>query len=170
MVRRAARRLQESGRRDSNPRPPAPKAGALPSCATPRVRRRLLTHRYTLGPVKAVVEPLEGNKVKLSVEVDESEFEKDIDAAFRRIAKEVRLPGFRPGKAPRRILEAKLGKDVGREEALREALPSYYIQAIKDHEVDVIAAPEIDITAGKDEGPIAFDAVVEVRPTITVGG
>jgi trigger factor len=120
--------------------------------------------------VKAVVEPLEGNKVKLSVEVDESEFEKDIDAAFRRIAKEVRLPGFRPGKAPRRILEAKLGKDVGREEALREALPSYYIQAVKDHDVDVIAAPELEITAGKDEGPIAFDAVVEVRPTVTVPG
>ena len=120
--------------------------------------------------MKAVVEPLEGNKVKLSVEVDESEFEKDIDAAFRRIAKEVRLPGFRPGKAPRRILEAKLGKDVGREEALREALPNYYYQAVKDHDVDVIAAPEIDITAGKEDGPVAFDAVVEVRPTVLVPG
>ena len=120
--------------------------------------------------MKAVVEPLEGNKVKLSVEVDEGEFEKDIDAAFRRIAKEVRLPGFRPGKAPRRILEAKLGKDVGREEALREALPSYYAQAVRDHDVDVIAAPEIDITAGKDEGPVTFDAVVEVRPSVLVPG
>jgi len=120
--------------------------------------------------VQAVVEPLESNKVKLSVEVDEGEFEKDIDAAFRRIAKEGRLPGFRPGKAPRRILEAKLGKDVGREEALREALPHYYYQAVKDHDVDVIAAPEIDITAGKDEGPVVFDAVVEVRPSVLVPG
>jgi trigger factor len=120
--------------------------------------------------VKAVVEPLEGNKVKLSVEVDEGEFEKDIDAAFRRIAKEVRLPGFRPGKAPRRILEAKLGKDVGREEALREALPTYYSQAVREHEVDVIAAPEIDITSGKDDGPVVFDAVVEVRPSVSVPG
>ena len=120
--------------------------------------------------MKAVVEPLEGNKVKLSVEVDESEFEKDIDAAFRRIAKEVRLPGFRPGKAPRRILEAKLGKDVGREEALREALPTYYYQAVKENEVDAIAAPELEITAGKDDGPVVFDAVVEVRPTVTVPG
>ena len=120
--------------------------------------------------MKAVVEPLEGNKVKLSVEVDEGEFEKDIDAAFRRIAKEVRLPGFRPGKAPRRILEAKLGKDVGREEALREALPTYYYQAVKDHDVDAIAAPEIDITAGKEEGAVTFDAVVEVRPSVLVPG
>jgi trigger factor len=120
--------------------------------------------------VKAVVEPLEGNKVKLSVEVDESEFEKDIDAAFRRIAKEVRLPGFRPGKAPRRILEAKLGKDVGREEALREALPAYYYRAVKENEVDAIAAPELEITSGKDEGPVVFDAVVEVRPSVSVPG
>src|SRR6187399_1532431 len=117
--------------------------------------------RYTHRPVRASVEPLEGNKVRLSVEVDETEFEKDIDAAFRRIAKEVRLPGFRPGKAPRRILEAKLGKDVGREEALREALPTYYYQAVKENEVDAIAAPELEITSGKDEGPVLFDAVVE---------
>jgi trigger factor len=120
--------------------------------------------------VKAVVEPLEGNKVKLSVEVEEGEFEKDIDAAFRKIAREVRLPGFRPGKAPRRVLEAKLGKDVGREQALRDALPEYYYRAVQDNDVDVIAPPEIDITGGKDEGPVLFDAVVEVRPIITVPG
>jgi trigger factor len=120
--------------------------------------------------VKAVVEPLEGNRVKVSVEVDETEFERDLDAAFRRISREVRLPGFRPGKAPRRLLEAKLGKDVGREEALREALPTYYSQAVRDNDVDVIAAPEIEITAGKDEGPVTFDAIVEVRPVISIGG
>src|SRR5579863_7562270 len=93
--------------------------------------------------MKAVVEPLEGNKVKLSIEVDEQEFERDIDAAFKRIAREVRIPGFRPGKAPRRILEARLGKDTGRTEALREAVPGYYSQAIVENEVDAVAAPEI---------------------------
>ena len=62
-------------------------------------------HRYTSRPVKSTLEPLEGNNVKLSIAVDESEFDHDIDAAFRKIAKEVRLPGFRPGKAPRRILD-----------------------------------------------------------------
>jgi trigger factor len=120
--------------------------------------------------VKSVIEPLEGNRVKVSVEVDEAEFERDLDAAFRRISREVRLPGFRPGKAPRRLLEAKLGKDIGREEAFREALPTYYSQAVRENNVDVIAAPEIEITAGKDEGPVTFDAVVEVRPIISVGG
>jgi trigger factor len=120
--------------------------------------------------MKAVVEPLEGNKVKLSIEVAEDEFEKDIDAAFRRIAREVRIPGFRPGKAPRRILEARLGKEAGRTEALRDALPSYYSRAVREHQVDVVAAPELDIKAGEQSGPVAFDAVVEVRPEIAVVG
>ena len=120
--------------------------------------------------MKAVVEPLEGNKVKLSVEVDEAEFEKAIDAAFRKIAREVRIPGFRPGKAPRRLLEARLGKESGRAEALRDALPDYYSRAIRENEVDAIAAPDIDITSGEKEGPVAFDAVVEVRPRLHLAG
>ena len=111
------------------------------------------------------MESLEGNKVKVSVEVDETEFDKAMDAAFRRIATEVRIPGFRPGKAPRRLLEARVGTSVARDEALREALPEYYALAVREHDVDVIAPPEIDITSGREEGPVVFDAVVEVRPT-----
>lgn len=120
--------------------------------------------------MKTSVEPLEGNKVKVSVEVDESELEPAIDAAFKRIAREVRLPGFRPGKAPRKLLEARIGSLAAREEAFREALPEFYARAVRDHDVDVIAAPEIDITAGQESGPVAFDAVVEVRPKVEVAG
>ena len=69
--------------------------------------------------MRTSLEPLEGNKVKLSVEVDVSEFDKDIDLAFKKIAREVRIPGFRPGKAPRRILETRIGLAPAREEALR---------------------------------------------------
>lgn len=127
-------------------------------------------HRYTPPPVKSTVEALEGNKVKVSVEVDEAEFDEAVAEAFKRIAREVRIPGFRPGKAPRRILEQRLGKDVGRQEALRGALPEYYARAVGEHEVDVIAPPEIDITAGQEEGAVAFDAVVEVRPKIQLAG
>ena len=120
--------------------------------------------------MRSSVEPLEGNKVKLSVEVDEQEFEKALDAAFRRIAREVRIPGFRPGKAPRRILEARIGTEAARQEALREALPDYYAEALRESSIDPIAPPEIDITAGEESGPIAFDAVVEVMPQINVAG
>jgi trigger factor len=120
--------------------------------------------------MKSTVEPLEGNKVKLSVEVDAGEFEAAVDAAFRKIAKEVRLPGFRPGKAPRKVLEARLGPLAGREQALQDSLPEYYSAAVIEHDVDVIAPPDIDITGGHESGDIAFDAVVEVRPSIEVPG
>ena len=120
--------------------------------------------------MRTTVEPLEGNKVKLSVEVDDIEFEQALDAAFRKIAREVRIPGFRPGKAPRKLLEARMGKDTARQEALREALPEYYAEAVKTTELDPIAPPEIDITSSGDEGPIAFDAVVEVRPQVSIIG
>jgi trigger factor len=120
--------------------------------------------------VKATVEPLEGNKVKLSVEVDEQEFEQAVDAAFKKIAREVRIPGFRPGKAPRRLLESRLGSGAGRAQALNDSLPDYYSDAVKTNEVDVIAPPEIDVISGEDDGPVMFEAVVEVRPTIEVSG
>ncbi|MDZ7673848.1 MAG: trigger factor [Acidimicrobiales bacterium] len=120
--------------------------------------------------MNSTVEPLEDNKVKVSVTVDENEFETDIDAAFKRIAQEVNLPGFRRGKAPRKLLEARIGTAPAREEALREALPRYYADAVSEHEVDVIAAPELDITEGEEDGPITFEAVVEVRPVVTIAG
>jgi trigger factor len=120
--------------------------------------------------MNSTVEALEGNKVKVTVSVDESELESEIDAAFKRIAQEVNLPGFRRGKAPRKLLEARIGLAPAREEALREALPKYYGQAVSEHDVDVIAAPEIDITGGQEDGPLSFDAVVEVRPVVSVAG
>jgi trigger factor len=120
--------------------------------------------------VKSTVEELEGNKVKLTIEVDEGEFDKAVDAAFRKLAREVRIPGFRPGKAPRRLLEARMGTEMARQEALRDALPDFYERALKEHEVEAIAPPEIDITAGKEDGPVAFDAVVEVMPQVRVAG
>jgi trigger factor len=120
--------------------------------------------------MRSTVEPLEGNKVKLSIEVEAGEFEDAVNAAFKKIAKEVRLPGFRPGKAPRKVLEARIGHQAGREQALQDALPEYYSAAVIEHDVDVIAPPDIDITGGQESGDVAFDAVVEVRPSIEVPG
>ncbi len=127
--------------------------------------------RTTLaGLMKSTVEPEEGNKVKVAVQIDEAELEPAIDAAWREIAKEVSLPGFRPGKAPRKLLERQVGTEYARSEALRTALPEFYSQAVIEHDVDVIAAPELDITAGEDEGDVTFSALVEVRPQVQVAG
>ena len=120
--------------------------------------------------MRSTVEALEGNRVKVSVDIEAEEFEERLEEAFRKIARQIRLPGFRPGKAPRRVLEARLGPHAARGEALSDAVPEYYAQAVVDHDVDVIAPPEIDITSGAEEGPVSFDAVVEVRPLITITG
>ena len=123
-----------------------------------------------MSPLTTSVEPLEGNKVRLRVAVPADEFERAVDAAFRKLARQVKIPGFRPGKAPRQLLEARLGGEAAREQALRDSVPDYYAQAIEAEDIDVIAAPEIDITDGEDGGDVAFDAVVEVRPIIELVG
>lgn len=120
--------------------------------------------------MRATVQPEEGNRVRLSVEIDEAEFEKALNDTYRKLAKEVRVPGFRPGKAPRRILEARIGPEAVRGEALQDALPEFYAKALRDSDIDPIAAPEIDITGGRETGPISFDALVEVRPTVSIAG
>ena len=120
--------------------------------------------------MKSTLESLEGNKIKLSVEVPDAEFAKDIDAAFRKLANEVRLPGFRPGKAPRKVLEARIGIGPAREQALRDGIPQYLAKAVREHDVDLIASPDISITGGADEGDVSFDATCEIRPTVTVPG
>jgi trigger factor len=131
----------------------------------------------TVEPVQGDAESTEADtsatpvaKVKVHVTVPAGEFEKAIDDAFRKLAREVRIPGFRPGKAPRRLLEARLGTDIAREQALQDALPQYYVDAVTEHDVDVIAPPEIEITAGQEDGDVEFDAVVEVRPQVRLLG
>ena len=120
--------------------------------------------------MKSTVEPLEGNKVKLSITVEASELEPAVDAAWKQIAKEVKIPGFRAGKVPRKVLEARVDPTYARSEALQSAVPEFYTQAVREHDVDVIAQPEIDITDGEESGDIAFDAVVEIRPEIEIAG
>jgi len=120
--------------------------------------------------METTTEALEGNKVRLRVNVPASEFETAIDAAFRKLAREVRIPGFRPGKAPRRLLEAHLGTGIAREQALRDSLPEYYVKAVEAEDLDTIAPPELEVTAGQEEGDVEFDAVVEVRPQVEIEG
>ena len=130
----------------------------------------LNANRYTPKPVKSTLEALEGNQVKLSIEVEESEFDKNIDAAFRKIAHEVRLPGFRPGKAPRRVLEARIGMDAARGQALQDAIPEYLSKAVVEHKVDIVAQPDVNLLEGQESGVVKFEATCEVRPVVQVPG
>ncbi|MHB8681794.1 MAG: trigger factor [Acidimicrobiales bacterium] len=121
--------------------------------------------------MRATVAPVEGNRMRLSVEVDEAEVDEALDATVRRLAKQVRVPGFRPGRVPRPVLEARLGgPEALRQQAISDALPDLYARAVVDTELDPITAPQIDITSGSDGGPITFDALVEVRPSVGIPG
>ncbi|MEN9821684.1 MAG: trigger factor [Actinomycetota bacterium] len=108
--------------------------------------------------------------VRLTVTIGQDEFDRDIDAAFRKIGREARLPGFRNGKVPRKVLEARIGIQAAREEALRDAVPQYLAKAVREHDVDLIATPEVTVTAGAEEGEVTFEALCEIRPVITVPG
>ncbi len=129
---------------------------------------RLTSQRYTSDTVNSTHEILEDNQVKLVISLDEQEFDEAVEKAFRRIAKEIRLPGFRPGKAPRKVLEARLGPGAGRNEAIQDAVPEYYFKALIEHRVDAIDSPSFEVTDGQDEGALTFEAIVPVRPQIDI--
>jgi trigger factor len=121
--------------------------------------------------MRATTEPLEGNLVRLSVEIDEPEFDRALGDVVKTLATQIRVPGFRPGKVPRKVLEARMGgAGALRAEAIRESLPDFYARAVVDSEIDPIASPEIDITSGEDGGAVSFDAVVQVRPVVSIPG
>lgn len=120
--------------------------------------------------MKTTVEELDDNKVKLSVEVEAEEFEVEVEKAFKKIGRDVRLPGFRKGKVPRKVLEARFGSGMARGQALEDSIPNYFVTALGDLEIDMISPPEYDVTSGLEEGNVTFDAVVEVRPVSQIAG
>jgi trigger factor len=121
--------------------------------------------------MRATSEAVEGNRVRLSVEIDEAEVDKVVEATARRLASQLRVPGFRPGRVPRPVLEARLGGATAlRQQAISDALPDLYARAVSDTELDPIAAPEFDVVSGEESGPLTFDALVEVRPTVSLPG
>ena len=121
--------------------------------------------------MRATSEVVENNRVKLSVEVDESEMETALAAVVRSIGQNARIPGFRPGKVPRKVLEARMGGATAlRVEAIRDAIPDFYARAVSETEIDPIDQPEIDITGGEESGLVTFEATVEVRPVVSVVG
>ena len=111
-----------------------------------------------------------GPKIKLAVSIDDETFASEVEAAFKKISQQVRLPGFRPGKAPRRVLEAQLGPNAGRAQALEDSIPRLYSQALRENEIEAVGQPEIEVTAGLEDGSVEFEAVVEVRPQLDVSG
>lgn len=120
--------------------------------------------------MRSTTETLENNQVKLKVEISEDELLPKIEDAFRKVSRQAKLPGFRPGRAPRKVLEAKLGAGFARSEAIQENINKWADRAIVENELEPISAPEIIVIDGDDAGDVTLDVMVEVRPVLNIDG
>jgi trigger factor len=118
--------------------------------------------------VKSTVEQLSPTRVRINVEVPFKELQPDFDRAYKELAKQVRLPGFRPGKAPAKLLEARVGKQAILDQVVNEALPSRYGQAVTESDVRPLGQPEIEVTKKEYGEELIFTAEVDVRPDFTL--
>jgi trigger factor len=118
--------------------------------------------------VKSTVEQLSPTRVRINVEVPFTELKPDFDRAYKELAKQIRLPGFRPGKAPAKLLEARVGREALLDQVVNEALPSRYGQAVTESDVKPLGQPEIEVTKKEYGEELVFTAEVDVRPEFTL--
>ncbi|OMC54546.1 trigger factor [Mycobacterium sp. IS-2888] len=118
--------------------------------------------------MKSSVEQLSPTRVRINVEVPFTELEPDFQRAYKELARQVRLPGFRPGKAPAKLLEARFGREAMLDQVVNEALPARYGQAVAESEVHPLGQPDIEVTKKEYGQELAFTAEVDIRPEITL--
>lgn len=118
--------------------------------------------------MKSTVEQLSPTRVRINVEVPFTELQPEFDQAYKELAKQVRLPGFRPGKAPAKLLEARVGRGAVLEQVVNSAIPARYGEAVTAQDVKPLGQPEIDITKLEDNDELVFTAEVDVRPEISL--
>src|SRR5919198_2396765 len=118
--------------------------------------------------MESTVEETGRHSVKLTVEVPPEQFAKDLDRAYRRIAQQIRVPGFRKGKVPRRIIDAQLGRDAVLDEFVHDTVPSYYAQAVRENELAPISEPDVSVEQAEEGKPLIFTATMEIRPRLTL--
>ena len=116
--------------------------------------------------MKSTVEKLSPTRVRINVEVPFAELAPDFERAYKQLAQQVRLPGFRPGKAPAKLLEARVGRGAVLDQVVNDALPSRYSEAVTASELSPIGQPEIEVTKIEDGEHLVFTAEVDVRPDI----
>ncbi len=114
--------------------------------------------------MKTDVEELSPTRVKLTIEVPFEELKKSLDAAYREVGRQVRVPGFRPGKVPPRVIDQRVGRGAVLEQAINDAVPQFYSQAVAESEVVPLGQPDVEVTKLDDGKELAFTAEVDIRP------
>ncbi|WP_055691577.1 trigger factor [Streptomyces prasinus] len=118
--------------------------------------------------MKSAVETLNPTRVRLTVEVPFEELKDSLDAAYKKINQQVTVKGFRKGKVPARVIDQRFGRGAVLEEAVNDALPKFYTDAVNEAELNPLGQPEVDITELKDGETLNFTAEVDIRPTIEI--
>jgi trigger factor len=118
--------------------------------------------------VKSNVETLSPTRVKISVEVAFEELSPYIADAYKKLASQINVPGFRKGKVPAAMVEQRVGRPAILDEAINAALPEFYGQAAREHTLLVIGRPVVDIKEFKDNEKLEFTVEVSVRPEVTL--
>jgi trigger factor len=114
--------------------------------------------------VKTDVEELSPTRVRLTVEVPFEELKPNLDHAYREVGRQVRVPGFRPGRVPPRVIDQRVGRGAVLEHAVNDAVPELYGKALQEHEMFALGQPEVEITKLDDGKELTFTAEVDVRP------
>jgi trigger factor len=116
--------------------------------------------------METTVENTDKHTVKLTIEVPPEQVDKDLDRTYRAIAREVKIPGFRPGKAPNPIIDAQVGREVVLEEFVHQSVPDYFRTAVTDEDLAPIGDPDVDVEQLEPGKSFIFTATVEVRPRL----
>jgi trigger factor len=120
--------------------------------------------------VKTDVEELSPTRVRLTIEVPFDELKPNVDRAYREVARQVRIPGFRPGRVPPRVIDQRIGRGAVLEQAVNDAVPELYGKALEEHDVYALGQPDLEITKLDDGQELAFTAEVDVRPKFDLPG
>ena len=116
--------------------------------------------------MKSTVETLSPTRVRLAIEVPFAELEPTLKKAYRTIGSQVTVPGFRKGKVPAAVIDQRFGRGAVLNEAIQEAVPTQFLAAVREHEVETLGRPEVEITEFGDGQALRFTAEVDVRPTL----
>jgi trigger factor len=118
--------------------------------------------------VKSSVETLSPTRVRLDIEVEFAELKGHVDAAYKKVATQINIPGFRKGKVPAAMIDQRVGRGTVIDEAINSALPEFYGKAAREHTVLVVGRPEVDIKEFIDHEKLHFTVEVDVRPEVTL--
>ena len=118
--------------------------------------------------MKSTVETLSPTRVRLTIDVAFDELSGHLNDAYKKIATQVNIPGFRKGKVPPSMIDQRVGRGAVLDEAINQALPDFYSQAAREHDVLVLGRPEVDIKEFVDKEKLSFTVEVNVRPEVVL--